>query len=140
MSINDQMRGLIFDNFEFNPTQEQQNAVKLMSDFLFDRNRETVFVLKGYAGTGKTSLVGALVRALDQLQQRTVLMASTGRAAKVFAMHTGHTAYTIHRRIYRQKAFTGEMSDFLQGVNLLKGALFIVDEASMIANDGLGGC
>lgn len=133
------MRGLIFDNFEFNPTQEQQNAVKLMSDFLFDTNRETVFVLKGYAGTGKTSLVGALVRALDQLQQRTVLMASTGRAAKVFAMHTGHTAYTIHRRIYRQKAFTGEMSDFLQGVNLLKGALFIVDEASMIANDGLGG-
>lgn len=133
------MRGLIFDNFEFRPTQEQQNAVKLMSDFLFDTNRESVFVLKGYAGTGKTSLVGALVRALDQLQQRTVLMASTGRAAKVFSMHTGHTAYTIHRRIYRQKAFTGEMVDFLQGVNLLKGALFIVDEASMIANDGLGG-
>lgn len=139
MAINDQMRGLIFDNFEFRPTQEQQNAVKLMSDFLFDTNRESVFVLKGYAGTGKTSLVGALVRALDQLQQRTVLMASTGRAAKVFSMHTGHTAYTIHRRIYRQKAFTGEMVDFLQGVNLLKGALFIVDEASMIANDGLGG-
>jgi len=133
------MRGLILDNFEFTATQEQENVVKLMSEFLFERNRDSVFLLKGYAGTGKTSLVGALVRALDQLNQRTVLMASTGRAAKVFAQHTGHTAFTIHKRIYRQKAFTGEMTDFLQGVNLLKGALFIVDEASMIANDSYGG-
>ena len=139
MAINDQMRGLIFDYFEFRPTEEQEIAAKMMSDFLFNRKRESVFLLKGYAGTGKTSLVSALVHALDELKQRTVLMASTGRAAKVFAQHTGHPAFTIHKRIYRQKAFTGEMVDFLQGVNFLKNALFIVDEASMIANDSLGG-
>ena len=139
MAINDQMRGLIFDYFEFRPTEEQEIAAKMMSDFLFNRKRESVFLLKGYAGTGKTSLVSALVHALDELKQRTVLMASTGRAAKVFAQHTGHPAFTIHKRIYRQKAFTGEMVDFLQGVNFLKNALFIVDEASMIANDSMGG-
>ena len=129
------MRGLILDNFGFMPTSEQQNAAKMMADFVLDRDGERVFILKGYAGTGKTTLVGALVRALDQLQQRTVLMASTGRAAKVFSLHTGHTAYTIHKRIYRQKAFTGTMEGFLQEVNLMKHTLFIVDEASMIAND-----
>ena len=133
------MEALIMDNFGFQPTQEQEIAAKMMSEFIFDRAQDTVFLLRGYAGTGKTTLVGALVQALDQLQQRTVLMASTGRAAKVFALHTGRSAYTIHKRIYRQKAFTGQMDDFLQGVNLLKGALFIVDEASMIANEGLSG-
>ena len=110
-----------------------------MSDFLFDGNAESVFILKGYAGTGKTSLVGALVRSLLQLKQQVVLMAPTGRAAKVFASHSGHAAYTIHRRIYRQKAFTGDMTDFMQGVNLKKNTLFIVDEASMIANLGGNG-
>ena len=92
MALNDEMRGLILDNFGFMPTSEQQNAAKMMADFVLDRDGERVFILKGYAGTGKTTLVGALVRALDQLQQRTVLMASTGRAAKVFSLHTGHTA------------------------------------------------
>lgn len=111
----------------------------MMAEFVFEQSRESVFVLRGYAGTGKTSLVGALVRSMDQLKQKTVLMAPTGRAAKVFALHAAHPAYTIHKRIYRQKAFSGEMVDFLQGVNLLKHALFIVDEASMISNDEMGG-
>ena len=136
MAINDEMRGLILDNFGFMPTKEQEKAAKMMADFILSREDGGAFLLKGYAGTGKTSLVGALVRALDELKQRTVLMASTGRAAKVFSLHTGHTAYTIHKRIYRQKAFTGNMDGFLQGVNLMKHTLFIVDEASMIANDG----
>ena len=133
------MRGLILDNFGFEPTKEQEIAAQMMSDFLFGKDAESVFVLKGYAGTGKTSLVGALVRSLVQLKQQVVLMAPTGRAAKVFAQHSEHAAYTIHRRIYRQKAFTGEMTDFLQGVNLMRHTLFIVDEASMIANTGAGG-
>ena len=111
----------------------------MMAEFVFEQSRESVFVLRGYAGTGKTSLVGALVRSMDQLKQKTVLMAPTGRAAKVFALHAAHPAYTIHKRIYRQKAFSGQMVDFLQGVNLLKHALFIVDEASMISNDEMGG-
>ena len=133
------MRGLILKNFGFRPTKEQEIATEMMSDFLFQRNADSIFVLRGYAGTGKTSLVGALVRSLVQLKQQVVLMAPTGRAAKVFAQHAAHPAYTIHRRIYRQKAFTGDMSDFLQGVNLMHHTLFIVDEASMIANAGGGG-
>ncbi len=135
MAINDEMRGLILDNFGFKPTTEQENAAKMMADFVLGMESDGIFILRGYAGTGKTTLVGALVRSLDLLKQRTVLMASTGRAAKVFAMHTGHTAYTIHKRIYRQKAFTGNMDGFMQGVNLMKHTLFIVDEASMISND-----
>ena len=131
------MRGFILDNFGFQPTLEQEKAVEMMADFIFEQERETMFLLKGYAGTGKTSLVGALVRSLDQLNQRTVLMAPTGRAAKVFSLYAHHTAYTIHKRIYRQKAFTGDMTGFTQGVNLLKHTLFIVDEASMISNEGL---
>ena len=138
MMIFDQMRAFILDNFEFQPTKEQEMAAQTMSEFLFDRSGEGVFVLRGYAGTGKTTLVGALVKAMKQLGQRTVLMASTGRAAKVFSLHTGQTAWTIHKKIYRQKAFTGEMVDFLQGVNLMKETVFIVDEASMISNDGYG--
>ncbi len=133
------MTGFILDNFGFQPTYEQENAVKMMSEFIFERDAESLFLLKGFAGTGKTTLVGALVRALETLKQCTVLMAPTGRAAKVFASHAGKPAYTIHKRIYRQKAFTGEMIDFLQNVNLLKDALFIVDEASMISNEGLSG-
>ena len=130
------MRGLILDNFGFKPTTEQENAAKMMADFVLRQESDGIFILRGYAGTGKTTLVGALVRSLDMLKQRTVLMASTGRAAKVFSLHTGHTAYTIHKRIYRQKAFTGNMEGFLQGVNLMKHTLFIVDEASMISNNG----
>ena len=130
------MRGLILENFGFHPTNEQENAVQMLVDFLFDRNPESVFILKGYAGTGKTTLVGALVKTLKCLKQQVVLLAPTGRAAKVFALHAGHAAYTIHRRIYRQKSFSGEMADFLQGVNLMKHTLFIVDEASMVANQG----
>lgn len=138
MPINSQMKGFILDKLGFHPTKEQDFAAEIMANFLFQHDAESVLVLKGYAGTGKTSLVGALVRALVQLQQSVVLMAPTGRAAKVFALHAGHPAYTIHRRIYRQKTFTGDMTDFLQGVNLKRHTLFIVDEASMISNTSTG--
>ena len=139
MAINSQLKGLILEYFGFQPTPEQEKAAEMMADFMFEQTRDEIFLLRGYAGTGKTSLVGALVRCLDALQQRTVLMAPTGRAAKVFSLHAHHTAYTIHKRIYRQKTFTGDMADFMQNVNLLKHTLFIVDEASMISNEGLGG-
>lgn len=134
------MRALILDNCPFQATSEQQNAAARMAEFILDPKRDSAFVLRGYAGTGKTSLVGALVRTLRQLQQTTVLLAPTGRAAKVFAHHAGHAAFTIHRRIYRQQKFTGDGSgDFLAGVNLLRDALFIVDEASMIPRQSSGG-
>ena len=105
---------------------------------LSDQKKEA-FILKGYAGTGKTSLVGALVRLLDSIRQKVILIAPTGRAAKVFSLHAGHTAYTIHKKIYRQKAFNGEGGNYSLSDNLHQHTLFIVDEASMIANEGLSG-
>ena len=82
--INNYLERQIKENFPYQPTPEQEFAIKSLSDFLLAPRSETVFLLRGYAGTGKTSLVGALVRTLDKLQQKSVLLAPTGRAAKVF--------------------------------------------------------
>ena len=94
-------------------------------------------ILRGSAGTGKTTLAGAIVRAMVALKQKLVLLAPTGRAAKVFSQNAGHAAYTIHRRIYRQKS-AGDLSAFSLNDNLNRDTLFIIDEASMIANQGYG--
>ena len=126
-------------NFKFEPTSEQEKAISALAMFLLSRQQDEVFVLRGYAGTGKTSLVGALVRTLDYLKQRSVLLAPTGRAAKVFSQYAGHPALTIHKKIYRQKVFSGEGGNFVLNDNLHQHTLFIVDEASMIANQGLSG-
>ncbi|MDL2256999.1 AAA family ATPase [Bacteroidales bacterium OttesenSCG-928-I14] len=127
----------ILKYFPFEPTSEQSEALGKLSEFMFDRNPDILFLLKGYAGTGKSSLVGALVKAMNQLKQKTVLLAPTGRAAKVFSNYAGQGAYTIHKKIYRQKVFSHEPSGFVQADNLHKHTLFIVDEASMISNEGL---
>jgi exodeoxyribonuclease-5 len=124
-------------NFPFEPTGEQRLALEKLSDFLFDRHTDSVFLLKGYAGTGKSSLVGAIVKTMNEMKQKSVLLAPTGRAAKVFAAYSGQNAYTIHKKIYRQKVFSNEPSGFVLADNLHKHTLFIVDEASMISNDGL---
>ncbi|EJX06808.1 exonuclease V subunit alpha [gut metagenome] len=137
--INNYLERQIKENFPYQPTLEQDFAVKSLSDYLLSMKADEVFVLRGYAGTGKTSLVGALVKTMDQLKQKTVLLAPTGRAAKVFSGYAGHPAYTIHKRIYRQQSFSNELSNFSLNDNLATHTLFIVDEASMIANDGLSG-
>ena len=124
-------------NFPFDPTTEQNLALEKLNNFLFDRNSDSLFLLKGYAGTGKSSLIGAVVKTMNELKQKAVLLAPTGRAAKVFASYAGQNAYTIHKKIYRQKVFSNEPSGFVQSDNLHKHTLFIVDEASMISNDGL---
>ncbi len=123
----------------FRPTLEQAEVIQLLAEFLLSGNRDGAFLLRGYAGTGKTSLMAALVRLLDAIGQKVVLMAPTGRAAKVFSLYAGHPAFTIHKKIYRQRAFTGEVGSYSLSDNLHQHALFIVDEASMIANDGLSG-
>lgn len=107
----------------------------LFAQFLMDREERSVFVLRGSAGTGKTTLAAAVVRALTALEQKLVLMAPTGRAAKVFSGYAHHAAYTIHRRIYRQKT-AGDLSVFNLNVNMATETLFMVDEASMISNQG----
>ena len=137
--INNYLERQIKENFPYQPTSEQDFAVKSLSDYLLSAKADEIFVLRGYAGTGKTSLVGALVKTMDQLKQKTVLLAPTGRAAKVFSAYAGHPAYTIHKRIYRQQSFSNELSNFSLNDNLATHTLFIVDEASMIANDGLSG-
>jgi len=137
--VNTYLGQQIKTNFPYKPTFEQENVVKILADFLFCRKMDVLFLLKGYAGTGKTSLIGALVKTLDQLEQKCVLLAPTGRAAKVFSHYAGHPAYTIHKKIYRQKTFSNEMDNFSINDNLHQHTLFIVDEASMIANDGLSG-
>lgn len=120
-------------------TAGQAAAAHALSRFVTTPRREAAFILRGYAGTGKTSLVGALVRTLRSLGRDVVLMAPTGRAAKVFSLHAGSQAFTIHKVIYRQQTFNGEGTRFSLGFNKLKNALFIVDEASMVAFSDSGG-
>ena len=126
-------------NFPYKPTVEQENVLESLAFFLLAPETDGVFLLKGYAGTGKTSLVGALVKTLFQLERKCVLLAPTGRAAKVFSHYAGHPAFTVHKKIYRQKSFSNEWTNFSLDDNLHQHTLFIVDEASMIANDGLAG-
>ena len=137
--INNYLERQIKENFPYEPTLEQEIAVKSLSEFLLSTLADEVFILRGYAGTGKTSLVGALVKTMDQLLQKSVLLAPTGRAAKVFSAYAGHPAFTIHKKIYRQQAFSNELSNFSINDNLATNTLFIVDEASMISNEGLSG-
>ena len=126
-------------NLPYIPNDQQQELITRLARFVLNGKDTDLFLLTGYAGTGKTSLVGALVKTLDRLEQKCILMAPTGRAAKVFAHYAGHPAYTIHKKIYRQKSFSNEVDNFSVNDNLHQHTLFIVDEASMIANDGLSG-
>lgn len=135
--INSYLERLIRQNFKYIPTEDQETALEKLCDFLLSEKQDSLVLLKGYAGTGKTSLVGALVKTMNELKQKSVLLAPTGRAAKVFSGYAGQKAYTIHRKIYRQKAFSHEPSGFLPTENLHKDTTFIIDEASMISNDGL---
>lgn len=133
--LQDFIAARIKEKLFFEPTEQQSQLIDLLGEFLVSHDKEKVFLLRGYAGTGKTSVVSALVRAMHELEQKTVLLAPTGRAAKVISSYSGYPAYTIHKKIYRQKSmaeFQFQLSD-----NLHKHTLFIVDEASMIANAGL---
>ncbi|MDA3852773.1 MAG: AAA family ATPase, partial [Bacteroidales bacterium] len=118
----------------FNPTQDQMQVVTSLSKFTTAVVRNKTLVVKGYAGTGKTYLISAYVQALKDLEKEFVLLAPTGRAAKVLSRYCNHAAYTIHRHIYRQKG-TSDFDAFQLGYNKLKDTIFIIDEASMISNN-----
>ena len=137
--IIDELKYKILQQFGFPPTQEQAHALEVFAEFLTDRDPHAVMILRGSAGTGKTTLSGAIVRTLKEIRQKVMLLAPTGRAAKVFSLNSGSPAYTIHRRIYREKSFSGVEGQFNLNDNLYTDTLFMVDEASMIANMGLGG-
>ncbi len=123
----------------FTPTADQAESIVGISHFLADEDPRTCYILRGYAGTGKTTLVGALVRTLQSLGKMPVLIAPTGRAAKVFGLYAQAAARTIHRTIYQRKKFDGSNAFFSLRHNMLRNTLFIVDEASMIANDSFNG-
>ena len=137
--IVDELKYQILQQFGFPPTPEQDHALDVFAHFLTDPNPQAVMILRGSAGTGKTSLSGAIVRTLKTIRQKVMLLAPTGRAAKVFSLSSGSPAYTIHRRIYREKTFAGVDGQFNLNDNLYTDTLFMVDEASMVANLGLGG-
>ena len=137
--IIDELKYKILQQFGFPPTQEQVHALEVFAEFLTDRDPHAVMILRGSAGTGKTTLSGAIVRTLKEIRQKVMLLAPMGRAAKVFSLNSGSPAYTIHRRIYREKSFSGVEGQFNLNDNLYTDMLFMVDEASMIANMGLGG-
>ena len=125
-----QLSDIIQSHFGHTPTQDQQHAIQVFIEFLMSERGMTTMILRGSAGTGKTSLVAAIVQALVSLRQRVVLLAPTGRAAKVLALNSQHLATTIHRKIYRQKSLS---DDFSLDINLHTDTVFFVDEASMIS-------
>ena len=120
--------------FGFQPTKGQDVLIQELADFLSRNDAKELFLLKGYAGTGKTSIISALVKFLKSNKNKVVLLAPTGRAAKVLAAYAGENAYTIHKKIYRQKSSTEGFGVFDLNKNLMRNTLFIVDEASMISN------
>jgi predicted transposase YbfD/YdcC len=122
----------ITEELPFSPTEQQSQLIDLLGQFLMSDASEKVFLLKGYAGTGKTSVVSALVRAMNSLKQKTILLAPTGRAAKVIAGYSGFPAFTIHKRIYRQKSMA-EYS-FQLADNLFRDTLFIADREKWNGN------
>ena len=129
--ISEYIENLIEKSLGFIPTNDQKRLLRHLSEFIA-RSDSEVFLLKGYAGTGKTSIVAALVGCLKKLRINTVLMAPTGRAAKVLASYADTPAHTIHRTIYRMKSVE-ESASFSLAPNMHKDAVFIIDEASMIA-------
>lgn len=124
----------IASNLPYKPTDEQQMMLESLISFLYSRNESSLYLLKGYAGTGKSSLIGGVVQSILQLQQKVVLLAPTGRAARVFAHYAGVEAQTIHRKIYRQKSYSSESYESTMNLNVHRDTLFLIDEASMISN------
>lgn len=121
--------------FVASPTQQQREVFAELEKFISFQQGEGCFVLKGYAGTGKTTIIGTLVKVLPSVGLKTILLAPTGRAAKVISTYSGKKAFTIHKKIYRKKSAMSPEMNFVLGQNLSKNTLFIVDEASMISND-----
>lgn len=130
--------GLLSSAMQFTPTASQSTAIQALSSLLVSQETHPVLVIKGYAGTGKTSLMRAFCNVLSSLNVPLLLMAPTGRAAKVLAERTGMTAHTIHKTIYRQENYSDYYGSFNINYNRGQGTVFIVDEASMIS-DTVGG-
>ena len=127
---------ILLDSFPFETTSGQRTLFIKLSEFILNKNSDQIFVLKGYAGTGKTTIVRSLVKSMPAVNGKTVLLAPTGRAAKVLSNYTEKQALTIHKKIYYRKPESAEGLAFTLQQNLHTDTIFIVDEASMISNSG----
>lgn len=126
----------LLSNFGFEPTKNQLAVIGELTDFVFLKMKKHLFVLKGYAGTGKTSLVGALVKTLPSINYDSVLLAPTGRAAKVLSNYANKPAFTIHKMIYQLQSGGDGFTRFVIKQNKFQNTIFLVDEASMIGDGG----
>jgi len=132
--LSDALHQRILTLFEHEPTSDQVHAIDTFCQFAADFDTNAAMILCGSAGTGKTTLASVIVKAMKSLGQKVVLLAPTGRAAKVFSLNSDTPAFTIHRKIYRQKSYTGLGGQFQLADNMSRNTLFLVDEASMIAD------
>ncbi len=119
-------------DFPFEPTFQQERALEELADFILDKSKDRIFMLRGYAGTGKTTIISSLVKSIWKIKRSAVLLAPTGRAAKVISSYSSQQAATIHREIYYPKSQGSGNVSFSLKVNKHRNSLFIVDEASMI--------
>jgi exodeoxyribonuclease-5 len=120
--------------FKDRPTPSQERLVEALVSFTFNNEDDALLIVRGYAGTGKTTAISAYVELLDEIKRKSVLLAPTGRAAKVLSSYSGRQAYTIHKKIYRQRSSKDGFGRFVLDNNLHIQTVFIVDEASMISN------
>ena len=134
--LKEHLTHLIREKLDHVPTKGQEQLIERLASFITGLSDE-IFLVRGYAGTGKTSLVAALVRTVRQGKGKVVLLAPTGRAAKVLSSYSGHPAMTIHKKIYRQQKIREGFAEFALDRNLHRNTVFIVDEASMISNQSL---
>ncbi len=133
--IKNHLLSLLLQNLPFKPTPGQSELLEMVASAVFLNHPDEILLIKGHAGTGKTSVLISLVKTLETLKIKPILLAPTGRAAKVLSGYTGNPAYTIHKKIYRQRSSTDGMGRFELDKNLHKNTWFIVDEASMISNE-----
>jgi exodeoxyribonuclease-5 len=125
---------LLKSGFPFIPTAKQSLSLQRLSAYIFESTKEDIFLLKGYAGTGKTTIIGTLVQNLWKVKRKVILLAPTGRAAKVISSYAAKEAFTIHKKIYVPRADKNGKMSFILGPNKHKNTLFIIDEASMISD------
>ena len=129
---------ILLNNFGFTPTEGQAKVLYHLSAFILTEKERPLYLLRGYAGTGKTTLVSTLVKTLPQIGMRYQLLAPTGRAAKVISNYTGKPASTLHRKLYRFQAVANGELRMARAENKHKNTVFIVDECSMISDQGDG--
>ena len=132
--LNTYIAGQIYTKISFETTISQKTVVEKLSEWLSSPDYSQIFVLNGYAGTGKTTLISAFVDVLTDMGTKCILLAPTGRAAKVLSRYSGREALTIHKKIYREKTNADYESKFSLNINKERGAVFIVDEASMLSD------